>query len=727
MIPAHFTPGTLFLSFFAAALAAAFGCNGARETDPQAGPLPRGTTKMNETSHKHTNHLIHANSPYLLQHAHNPVDWYPWGADALAKAKDEDKPIFLSIGYSSCHWCHVMERESFENEAIAKIMNEHFVCIKVDREERPDVDEIYMNAVQMMTGSGGWPLSVFLTPDRKPFFGGTYFPPEDRFGRPGFKRVLLSVLTGYQERRTEIDRSAGELTAALRRIAAGPGDAAEELDGTMMDRAVASYRRTFDREWGGFGGAPKFPPTGALALLLRHHRRTGNKYALTMATVTLDKMAEGGMYDQLGGGFHRYSVDRRWLVPHFEKMLYDNALLAMIYLDACRVTKGPLYARIARETLDYVLREMTDAAGGFHSAQDADTEGAEGKTYVWGQAEIEEVLGDRAPAFIAYYGVTEGGNFEGGNILHVSERDEETEEKLLESKQTLLAARRKRPQPGKDDKVLAHWNGLMISAMARGYQVLGGDRYRAAAERAATFVLTTMRPNGKLLHTYRAGRAHIDAFLDDYAFLLQALVDLYEATFDPAWIEHANGLATEMIDALWDDEGGGFYSVRRGRADLLARGKDAHDGALPAGNAVAAHALLRLARLTDKKDHFARAEKTLRLFQPQAAQAPSGFGRLLCAIDVRLGPSREIVIAGGLGDPAARKLLDAVRQRYLPNAVVAWARPGRGADARLPLLKGRAPVDGKPAAYVCENYACRAPVTSVAALAKLLEKHRQSK
>jgi hypothetical protein len=681
---------------------------------------------------KHTNRLAGSTSPYLLQHADNPVHWYPWGDEAFERAKREDKPVFLSIGYSACHWCHVMERESFENEAIATVMNEHFVCIKVDREERPDVDEIYMNAVQLMTRSGGWPLSVFLTPDRKPYFGGTYFPPEGRMGMPGFKSVLEHAARVYRERPDAVADATGQITAALKRLAAGSG-ASGELDADLMPAAVRAHAAQFDPDWGGFGRAPKFPPTGAVALLLRHHHNTGDTDALRMATVTLDKMAGGGMLDHLGGGFHRYAVDREWLVPHFEKMLYDNALLAVVYLDAYRVTARPLYARVARETLDYVLRAMTDERGGFHSAQDADSEGVEGKYYVWDKAEIERARGDDADLFNAYYGVTERGNFEGKNILHArvglapfaKERGLEPtdfERRLAAMKATLLAVRDRRVPPGKDDKVLASWNGLMVSAMARGHVVLGDAKYRAAAERAATFVLTEMRDgDGTLLHTYRDGRAHVPAFLDDYAFLLAAAVDLYEATFEPAWIERAEELAAEMHERLWDAEGGGYYSTADDRDDLLVRGKDAHDGALPAGNAIATHALLRLAKFTDDDAHRTRATKTLEAFAGAAERAPQAFTRLIAALDFARATGREIVIAGKQDDEVAADLVAAVRKRYLPNTVVARARPDDAEAAkRIPLLEGRTPVDGRPAAYVCENYACKQPVTTVAELEKLL-------
>ena len=721
----HNRIGLLAALMLAIALAAVFSSRCNKQCQPDA-KAQEGGAPMKHAKHQHTNKLAGSTSPYLLQHAHNPVNWYPWGDEALEKAKNEDKPIFLSIGYSSCHWCHVMERESFENEETAKIMNEHFVSIKVDREERPDIDKTYMNAVQMMTGSGGWPMSVFLTPDLKPYFGGTYFPPEDKFGRPGFPRVLRHTARLYKEDRDGIDKLGDQIVAALNRMAAGGAGAAAKIDRALIGRAATQYRDAFDPGWGGFGQAPKFPPTGAIALLLRHHRRTGDTEALKMVTVTLDRMATGGMYDQLGGGFHRYSTDQKWLVPHFEKMLYDNALLATVYLDAFRVTRKPLYARAARGILDYVIRDMTDEAGAFHSAQDADSEGVEGKFYVWTPAELEEALGKKdAAAFAGYSGVTERGNFERTNILHVPKLDEAVEARLEELKPKLLAVRAKRVPPGKDDKVLTDWNGLMISAMARGHQVLGDEKYRRAAERAARFVLTAMRPSGSLLHTYRAGRAHVDAFLDDYAFMLQANVDLYEATFDTEWIEHANSLAREMTEKLWDEKNGGFYATQERKAGLLVRRKDGHDSSVPSGNAIAAYAHLRLARLTDGNGYFARAEKTLKLFAASASRSPTAFARLLCAADFYHGPSQEVVIAGDPRDGATKKLLETVRQRYLPNAVVALVDPGsrRAAAAAkvVPLLEARPLVESRAAAYVCENYACKVPVTSASALEAALE------
>ena len=681
-----------------------------------------------------TNHLANATSPYLLQHADNPVDWYEWSAEALERAKKEDKPIFLSIGYSACHWCHVMEHESFENEEIAQVLNEHFVSIKVDREQRPDLDEIYMNAVQMMTGSGGWPMTVFLTPDLEPFFAGTYFPPEDKWGRPGFRRVLTTVAEAYRDQRDQVAETAAEVTAALRRIGAGPAGGEGVLDRDLIEAAVRELSTMFDDEWGGFGGAPKFPQSSVLRLLLRARHRTGNEQALRMATLTLDKMARGGMHDHLGGGFHRYSVDREWLVPHFEKMLYDNAQLAVAYLEAYQVTQKPSYERIVRETLDYVLGDLVDEAGGFHSTRDADSEGEEGKFYVWSKAEIADLLGGDAEFFCGVYGVSTKGNFEGHNILNLKEPLERVAERegvelpallarLEPMRQRLAAARAERVPPGKDDKVLTDWNGLMISAFARAHQVLDVPEYRAAGERAAQFALTTMRPEGRLKHVYRAGRAEIDAYLDDYAFLLQALIDLHETTFDLTWVEHAEGIAQEMIERLWDAEAGGFYFAPPDQADLIAPSKNAHDGALPSGNAIAIDALLRLAKLTDDADHLGKAEQSLGLFTQSAQGSPQGYASLLGALDLYLGPVKEIAIAGRRGDSTTDEMLSVVRQSYMPNKVVALVDPeeDNGAAAGiLPLLQAKSMIGSKATAYVCENYQCDAPVSSPAELRELL-------
>ena len=588
----------------------------------------------------HANKLIDSASPYLLQHAHNPVDWYPWGDEALEKARREGKPIFLSIGYASCHWCHVMAHESFEDPETARLLNEHFVAIKVDREERPDLDEIYMTAVQLMGQGGGWPLNVFLTPALAPFFGGTYFPPDERRGLPSFRRVLAAVAEGYATRRAEIDASAVAVTDAIRKVAAGDARPGAVPGRDLLEEAVRRWQERFDPEWGGFGDAPKFPPAVALEVLLAQHARGGSADALAMAVRTLDAMAAGGMYDQVGGGFHRYAVDRRWLVPHFEKMLYDNALLARVYLDAFLVTRKPRYERIVRETLDYLLREMAAPAGGFYSGQDADTEGGEGRYYVWTRDEIAAALGPAdAEVFSRFYGVTAAGNFEGANILHVSAPSEELPDALAAMRRKLLAVRQKRAVPGKDDKILTDWNGLAVSALARAYEVLGERRYRDAAERTVRFLLTEMRGPGGLLHAHRAGRSHTAAHLDDYAYLIEALVDLYEATLDAAWLDEARRLADEMIERFWDADAGGFFQTQAGAADLVARVKRIYDGAVPAGGAVAARGLLRLAKLTDDRGYFEKAEATLAVFAGVAGQAPTAVASYLLALDFYLGPS----------------------------------------------------------------------------------------
>ena len=701
-------------------------------------PAACAEDNSNMPKHKHTNRLINSTSPYLLQHAHNPVDWYPWGKEALDRAKRENKPILVSIGYSACHWCHVMERESFENEDIAKIMNEHFICIKVDREERPDLDEIYMNAVQLMTGSGGWPLNVFLTSDLKPFFGGTYFPPDDRWGRTGFRKVLLAVAEGYRDRRDKIQESTNQILAALHTMSATQSAEETELTEGVIKDAVTQLRQSFDTEWGGFRRAPKFPPSATISLLLRHHHRTGDKDALHMATLTLDRMARGGMYDQLGGGFHRYSVDGQWLVPHFEKMLYDNAQLADVYLEAYQLTRNPLYRRTAEETLDYVLRDMTDEGGGFHSSQDADSEDEEGKYYVWSLEEIGQTLpAEDAGLLGRYYGVTKGGNFEGHNILHVGTPTDEfakkegmTSDDLLRRldgmRPKLLVVRAKRVPPGKDDKILTDWNGLMISAFARGYQVLGTKAYLDAAEKAATFILTHMRSEQGLLHTHRAGRSHIAAYLDDYAFLTQGLIDLYECTFEPKWIEHARTLVQEMLERFWDAEAGGFYNTAAGEPHLIVRTKNAHDSSIPSGNAVAAEALLRLAKLTGNKEDFDRALGVLKAFGGAVKHSPTAFVRMLSAYDFHRGPAKEIAICGHREAADTKAMLAAVWGRYLPNKVVALIDP-RAKDAAsiakaIPLLESRPMINDRATAYVCYDYHCKAPVTSAGALEELLTK-----
>ena len=679
------------------------------------------------TEHKHTNHLVNETSPYLLQHAHNPVDWYPWCEEALRRARDEDKPILLSIGYSACHWCHVMERESFENEAIASVMNAHFINIKVDREERPDLDAIYMAAVQMLTGSGGWPMTVFLTPDQIPFYGGTYFPPEDRRGMPGFPRVLMSVARAHNEKKEQIRSDAAAIVAALRNPAEfeqhGDGLAASVLD-SAADRLMASYD---DRE-GGFGSAPKFPPSMPLTFLLRSYLRTGNGDFRAAVEHTLDKMACGGIYDQLGGGFHRYSVDNRWLVPHFEKMLYDNALLSRVYLDAYLLTRKPLYRIIVEETLDYILREMTSPEGGFYSSQDADSEGHEGKFFLWSPDEVVEVLGrEEGDLFCRYFDITEDGNFEGRNILNiprtaalVARLNGVPEERMLEivrrGRGLLLRERERRVRPGRDEKILTAWNGLMLRSFAEAARSLGRRDYRLAAVKAADFVLTRARREGRLLRSYKDGGARLSGYLEDYAFVTEGLISLYEATFDPRWLEEAIGLASLIVDLFTDEQGGGFYYTSREHEPLIHRPRESYDGAIPSGNSVAAGAFLRLWKLTSEERWSVQARSVLEPIAGAMAQHPQAFSNYLCALDFYLGPVREIAILGDPQDAATQALLAEVSGRYLPNSVLAC-----GLDSRLPLLRGKPRINGEPIAYVCIDSVCEAPVAEPSALGRLLD------
>lgn len=683
---------------------------------------------------KPTNRLINESSPYLLQHAHNPVDWYPWGNEAFEQAKKEDKPIFLSIGYSTCHWCHVMEHESFENEQIAKIMNEHFVSIKVDREQRPDVDKIYMRAVQLMTGSGGWPLSVFLTPDGKPFYGGTYFPPNDMFGRPGFERLLLAIADAWKNRRAELVDSAGKLGDFLA-SSAGPTEK-EKLSLEMLEGGFNYLRNTFDAMYGGFGRAPKFPQPTNLSFLLYYWQRTDAEQALQMVEKTLDAMAKGGMYDHIGGGFHRYSTDGRWLVPHFEKMLYDQALISKAYLQAYQATKNKEYARIAEEIFNYVLRDMTDAKGGFYSAEDADSEGKEGTFYLWEPKEIESILDtEQAEIFSAYYGVTEQGNFEEGKtILNIAtsveqlvekfQKDQVTTENILaDARSKTLNHRQKRIRPHRDDKVISGWNGLMISSLAYGGAVLQEQEYTKAAERAAQFILNTLHKNCRLMRYYRDGRVVEPGFLDDYAFTIMGLVDLYEATFDADWLIQAKKLGDEMIELFADEEHGGFYLTGKDGEKLIARTKPDSDGAIASGNSVAALALLRLGRITMNQQYTEQATKTLEAFSKQMQQSPGYSSVMLMALDFWLGPTQEIVIAGETNAADTKEMLELVRAKFLPNAVVLFngtSEAGETIEKIVPFLKGQVAIDGKATTYLCENYVCNQPVTTIEELDKML-------
>lgn len=679
-----------------------------------------------------SNRLAGETSPYLLQHRHNPVDWYPWGPEALARARAEDRPIFLSIGYSACHWCHVMERESFEDPAIAAMMNERFVNIKVDREERPDLDNLYMAAVQAMTGHGGWPMSVFLTPDLQPFYGGTYYPPADSRGMPGFPRVLLSVERAWQDRRDEIAAAADEMTDRLRAMGELPGnDPARELDVTLLDDAARSLGRMFEPVHGGFGTAPKFPHPMDLRVLIRHHARTGDQHALHMVRHTLDKMSRGGIYDQLGGGFARYSTDDRWLAPHFEKMLYDNALLTTVYLEAYQLSGEAEYARVARETIDYVLSRMTGPEGAFYSTEDADSEGVEGKFYVWTPDEIRAVLGpDRAATFAAVYDVAEGGNWEHRSILNLPEpipavarrlaRDEASlRAELAEGRARLFEARERRVHPGKDTKVLTSWNGLMLAALAEASTVLDEPRYAAAAERAADFLLATLRgADGRLLRTFKDGRAKLNAYLDDYANLVDGLTRLFEATGTARWIEAALSLAEVMREEFHDTEGGGFFYVGASHEALIARQKDAYDNATPSGNAMAATALARLAALTGWDELDALARSTLRSVHVVMERMPTAAGQSLIALDFLLAPTREYTVSAGSDAGEFRAALAVLARRFDPHKVVAPA-PGPVATELanlIPLLADRPARDGRVTTYICENFACRAPVVGVEAL-----------
>ena len=679
------------------------------------------------------NGLVDETSPYLLQHAYNPVQWFSWGTEALDLSRSSDRPILLSVGYSACHWCHVMERESFEDETIAELMNELFVNIKVDREERPDLDEIYMGAVQAMTGSGGWPMTVFLTPDLRPFYGGTYFPPEDRHGRPGFPTVLGAVAQHYRDQREKVDEQADRLKTLLTQNAS-LASAPSNLDdaSSWWDAAFGQLSEAFDAEHGGFGGAPKFPGSMNLAFLLRYSRRENDAESLRMVELTLRKMARGGMYDQIGGGFHRYSVDERWLVPHFEKMLYDNALLTWVYLEALQMTGDMLYGTVASQTLDYVLREMTRVGGGYYATQDADSEGEEGKFFVWSPEEIERALGEDAALFSRYFGVTQEGNFEGGSsILHVAEElpelarslgvDETEFERVVESgKVKLFAARQGRVSPARDDKIIVAWNGLMMSAMAQGFNVLGEAAYLNSAREAASFILSELVVEGELMHTWKDGRARFRAFQDDYACLVNGLLDLYEASFEVKWLEAARGLADAMCSRFWDAEHGGFFYTEEGEQDLIVRTKNPFDNATPSGNSIAALALLRLAAFLGDSSYSERAVSTLQMLNELVKRSPTACPQMMCALDFLQQHPREVAIVGFPRDRAP--FVDAVHARFLPNKVViAWAPDDETTVGDLiPLLVGKMRSDGGARAYVCANSVCLSPASNVDELVEQL-------
>jgi len=731
----------------------------------------------------HTNRLAHEKSPYLLQHAHNPVDWYPWGEEAFDRARRENKPIFLSVGYSTCHWCHVMAHESFENEEVAAIMNREFVNIKVDREERPDVDRVYMTFVQATTGGGGWPMSVWLTPDRKPFVGGTYFPPEARYGQPGFKKVLERIATAWKENHDNIVEQGGKIVAALQESQSTVTGAAQ-IEAATFDAAYQQLDRSYDPKEGGFGNAPKFPRPVTLNFLTRFYARDpesdSGKHALEMALFTLRKMAAGGMHDHVGGGFHRYSVDRYWHVPHFEKMLYDQAQLAVAYLDAFQITQDRQYEAVARDILDYVARDMASKQGGFFSAEDADSpivaagglsavavysaeaaakagsakgddpgqhKTAEGAFYVWTKKEIDAALGDAAEIFDFHYGVQPHGNapegsdphdeFRGKNILierhtiaetgqRFKKSDENVAKSLTQSREKLFAIRAKRPRPHLDDKIIAAWNGLTISGYARSAQVLDDPRYLEIATRTAKFLRANLyEEKSKLLYrSYRGGRSDIEGFADDYAFVIQGLLDLYEASFDVEWLKFATGLQETQDRLFFDEKNGGYFSTSGKDESVFLRMKDDNDGAEPAASSVAALNLLRLSQFRDDKQMADRTRKTIDAFATTVSHFPSAMPQMLVAFDYSLSKPRQIVIAGKKDAPETKALLKEVHRHFLPKTILLLADGAEGQKylgERNEAIRAMSMVEGKPAAYVCENFTCKAPVTDPKALGELLK------
>jgi uncharacterized protein len=680
------------------------------------------------------NRLAGETSPYLLQHAKNPVDWYPWGEEALSRSRAEDKPILLSIGYAACHWCHVMERESFENPDIARLMNDSFVCIKVDREERPDLDDIYMSATVAMSGSGGWPMTVFLTPKQEPFFAGTYFPPVDRHGRPGLSTVVQKLAELWRTDRETLVDQARQLTDHVQQLAA-PGPSGV-LSLESQRAAVEQLAQSYDSRYGGFGKAPKFPPAQSLELLLRRARRTDDALARRMLKGTLDGMKAGGMYDQLGGGFSRYSTDERWHVPHFEKMLYDNAQLAKVYTEAFQLTGDAEYARIAQETLDYVAREMQSPEGGYYSATDADSEGVEGKFFVWEPHEVEELLSaEDAADFCAYYDVTPQGNWEGLNVLRVQRTHEEVAEELGITAEELRAslqrsipvlyeARSRRVPPLLDDKILVAWNGLMIDAFAVAARVFPERGYAESATRAALHLRRSLvRPDGGLYRTARAGKSHLRGYLEDYAYLTQGLLSLYEVSGDEQHLEEAARLAARLLQDFGDEGGGAFYQTAHDHEALIARVRDGHDGALPNPNAIAAHALTRLARHLGRPEWEERARDALRGYAKSIERLPRAFGSTLNALDFICEASLEVVLVGEPGVGGYDDLAAELAQRYSPNRIE--ARLPAGHASSLPLTEGKTLVGDRAALYVCRNFACAAPVTSPEAAAPLLDAQGQ--
>lgn len=696
---------------------------------------------MSDTPHK--NRLAQEKSPYLLQHADNPVDWYPWGDEAFKKAREENKPIFLSIGYSTCHWCHVMEHESFEDKDVAKLMNDTFVSIKVDREERPDIDNIYMTVCQMMTGGGGWPLTIVMTPDKKPFFATTYVPKEGRFGRAGMMDLVPRLHEIWQNRKEDVLKSADQITELLQQSQSS-SEKTEELTKSDLDKTYDQLHQRFDPFYGGFGSAPKFPTPHTLSFLLRNWKRTHNAKTLEMVEKTLDGMRAGGIYDQIGFGFHRYSTDKKWLVPHFEKMLYDQALLTLAYTEAYQATGKLRYKETVQEILTYILRDMTSPEGGFYSAEDADSEGEEGKFYVWDESELRKIIGSDSDLFIKVFNVKSDGNFvdsvtnemPGTNILHlnkswseIAKENDVTEKELRQiverSRKRLFEVREKRIHPYKDDKILTDWNGLMIAAMAHASQALQDPQYAEAAKKSANFILQKMkRDDGSLLHRYREGEAGLPAHVDDYAFFIWGLLELYEATFDPAWLKSAIELNQYLIAHYWDNQRGGFYFTSDKGEELITRTKEIYDGAVPSGNSVAMSNLLRLGRITANTDFEKKAAQIAKTFSESVRMAPSAHTMLMQALDFAIGPSYEIVIAGNPEADDTKKMIQALGQHFLPNKIVLM-RPLDSENPEISSIaeftKYQKAVNDKATAYVCVKYACKNPTTDPARMLELLQ------
>jgi len=698
------------------------------------------TGPATKSENRTPNRLINETSTYLLQHAYNPVDWYAWGDEALTRAKKEDKPILLSVGYAACHWCHVMEHESFEDRDTAMLMNEYFVCIKVDREERTDIDEIYMKAVQMMTGHGGWPMTVFLSPDLKPFFGGTYFPPEDRHSLPSFKRLLSAIWQAWTNQREQVLESAEEITKHLRSFdEIGTALGAGEANYSVIDQAIDKLLKQFDERWGGFGGAPKFPHSFSIDLAMRcaalsYPGKNRRQECLQLVTTTLDRMAYGGIHDQIGGGFARYSVDRQWLVPHFEKMLYDNALLCQTYLNGYRLCGREYWGSVARGIMDFALRELRNEQGGFYSSLDADSEGEEGKFYVWTAEQINAVLGEEDGRFFCtVFGVSKNGNFEHGtSVLHWHDSPEDTAKrlgltpkklwaKLEPMREKLMVERALRVRPGRDEKVLTSWNSLMISALVDGYRILQDEKYLRAAKDAANFIVKELTAGDLLLRTWGQGKAKLNGYLDDYAFFAQALLDLASVDEDPQWIDRALNLASQLTKLFWDDENGGFFYNSKDHEELIARPRSMYDGAIPSGSSVAVFVYCRLAALTEDSQMRARAEQLLKMYSPLMVRVPDQFSNLLCGLDFSLAAVPEIILIGDDKTNAeqSQSMMYALYEQFMPDKVVLIWQDGTAAPEQLEnILAGRGLVNGKPAVYICQNQSCGAPITDLAKLSE---------